>query len=720
MDVSTVTELNAETNQLNSDLSLKVQPGSPWPLGAHWDGAGVNFALFSENAKSVELCLFDGGGKRETARIRIPHWTDQVWHAYLPGLAPGQLYGYRVDGLYDPEKGQLFNPNKLLLDPYARAIVGELAMEEMQFDDELYYSQRDTRDNAAAVPKSAVVDDSFDWGNDRPPRTAWAETVLYEVHVKGFTQTHPQVPAALRGSYAGMASPAALAHFARLGITAVNLLPVHYHFDERHLLQMDLKNYWGYNTIGFFAAHPYCQAAGGELSAVDEFKTMVRTLHAEGIEVILDVVYNHTAESDHHGPTLCFRGIDNSIYYRLQPGQPRYPENVTGCGNTFNLSHPRVLQLVMDSLRYWVTEMHVDGFRFDLAVTLAREDRGFDSQCSFLNAVRQDPVLAGVKLIAEPWDIGPEGYQLGRFPSGWSEWNDRYRDTVRDFWLRGHATMGEVAGRLCASSDLFRHQGRKPRASINFITAHDGFTLHDLTTFDNKHNEANGEDNRDGHGHNLSWNCGFEGECEATQVLRLRHRLQRALLATLLCSQGVPMLLGGDELGRTQRGNNNAYCQDNEINWFDWENADQALIDFVARLIRLRREFPQLRRADWLAGKVVHGRHADVVWLLPDGNPLTAAQWIDPSHRAFGFILSPEQPAGPLLLCLINAGVSVIRFKLPPGPWSVLLDTSAEPAGQPTIVSLEGTVDVAAHSIALITQSSEALEANGRQPAPAG
>ena len=705
---------------MNSDLSLKVQPGSPWPLGAHWDGAGVNFALFSENAKSVELCLFDGGGKRETARIRIPHWTDQVWHAYLPGLAPGQLYGYRVDGLYDPEKGQLFNPNKLLLDPYARAIVGELAREEMQFDDELYYSQRDTRDNAAAVPKSAVVDDSFDWRNDRPPRTAWAETVLYEVHVKGFTQTHPQVPAALRGSYAGMASPAALAHYARLGITAVNLLPVHYHFDERHLLQMDLKNYWGYNTIGFFAAHPYCQAAGGELSAADEFKTMVRTLHAEGIEVILDVVYNHTAESDHHGPTLCFRGIDNSIYYRLQPGQPRYPENVTGCGNTFNLSHPRVLQLVMDSLRYWVTEMHVDGFRFDLAVTLAREDRGFDSQCSFLNAVRQDPVLAGVKLIAEPWDIGPEGYQLGRFPSGWSEWNDRYRDTVRDFWLRGHATMGEVAGRLCASSDLFRHQGRKPRASINFITAHDGFTLHDLTTFDNKHNEANGEDNRDGHGHNLSWNCGFEGECEATQVLRLRHRLQRALLATLLCSQGVPMLLGGDELGRTQRGNNNAYCQDNEINWFDWENADQALIDFVARLIRLRREFPQLRRADWLAGKVVHGRHADVVWLLPDGNPLTAAQWIDPSHRAFGFILSPEQPAGPLLLCLINAGVSVIRFKLPPGPWSVLLDTSAEPAGQPTIVSLEGTVDVAAHSIALITQSSEALEANGRQPAPAG
>ena len=696
-----------------------MQPGSPWPLGARWDGAGVNFALFSENARSVELCLFDAGGKRETARIRLPHWTDQVWHAYLPGLAPGQLYGYRVDGLYDPEKGQVFNPHKLLLDPYARAIVGELARDEMQFDDELYFSQRDNRDNAAAVPKSCVVDNSFDWGDDRPPRTAWAETVLYEVHVKGFTQAHPEVPAALRGSYAGMASPAALAHFARLGITAVNLLPVHYHFDERHLLQMGLRNYWGYNTIGFFAAHPYCRSGSGELSAADEFKAMVRTLHAAGIEVILDVVYNHTAESDRHGPTLCFRGIDNSIYYRLQPGQPRYPENFTGCGNTFNLSHPRVLQLVMDSLRYWVTEMHVDGFRFDLAVTLAREDRGFDPHSSFLNAVRQDPVLAGVKLIAEPWDIGPEGYQLGRFPSGWSEWNDRYRDTVRDFWLRGHATMGELAGRLCASSDLFRFQGRKPRASINFITAHDGFTLHDLTTYDNKHNEANGEDNRDGHGHNLSWNCGFEGETEATHVLRLRRRLQRALLATLLCSQGVPMLLGGDELGRSQRGNNNAYCQDNEINWFDWASADQALIDFVACLIRLRREFPQLRRADWLAGKVVHGRHADVVWLLPDGNPLTAPQWIDPSHRAFGFILSPEQAGGPLLLCLLNAGVGVVRFKLPAGPWSALVDTSVEPSGQPTILSLEGAIDVAAHSIALLKQPSEALQVQGREDVPA-
>ena len=689
-----------------------MRPGSPSPLGAHWDGAGVNFALFSEHATSIELCLFDATGKRETARVRLQHWTDQVWHAYLPGIAPGQLYGYRVDGSYDPEKGQLFNPHKLLLDPYARAIVGELAAAEMQFDDARYFTRRDTRDNAADVPKSCVVQDSFDWGDDRPPATPWAETVLYEVHVKGFTQTHPDVPAALRGTYAGLASPAALAHFARLGVSAVNLLPVHHHLDERHLLRTGLKNYWGYNTIGFFAAHPYCQSAAGGAAAADEFRSMVRTLHAAGLEVIIDVVYNHTAESDQQGPTLCFRGIDNRIYYRLQRGQPRYPENFTGCGNTLNLSHPRVLQMVLDSLRYWVTEMHVDGFRFDLAVTLAREDHGFDPQSGFLNTVRQDPVLAGVKLIAEPWDIGPGGYQLGRFPSGWSEWNDRYRDTVRDFWLRGHATMGELAKRLCASSELFRDQGREPRASLNFITAHDGFTLHDLTTFDNKHNEANGEDNRDGHGHNLSWNCGIEGETDAPRVVLLRRRLRRALLATLFFSQGVPMLLGGDELGRSQRGNNNAYCQDNEINWFDWASADQALIDFVSRLIGLRREFPQLRRADWLTGNVVHGSHADIVWLPPDGGPMTAALWTHPANRAFGFMLGPETAGGPLLLCLINGAVTDVTFRLPPGAWSLLIDTSAEP-GQPGELTLEGATDVAAHGIVLLKQPCGTLQAEG-------
>ncbi len=681
-----------------------MQAGSPCPLGAHWDGAGVNFALFSEHAKSVELCLFDADGKQETARVKLVHWTDQVWHGYLPGLAPGQLYGFRVDGPYQPEQGCLFNPNKLLLDPYARAIVGGVEAAEMYFDADRYLHERDTRDNAAAVPKSCVVHHDFDWGNDRPPRTPWAETVLYEVHVKGFTQTHPEIAPELRGSYAGLVSPPALAHLTRLGVTAVNLLPVHFHLDERHLLELGLKNYWGYNTIGFFALHPYCQGGADGRAAADEFKAMVRTLHAAGIEVIIDVVYNHTAESDQNGPSLCFRGIDNQAYYRLQPGQPRYPENFTGCGNTLNLSHSRVLQMVMDSLRYWVTEMHVDGFRFDLAVTLAREDHGFDAQCGFLDAVRQDPVLAGVKLIAEPWDIGPDGYQLGHFPSGWSEWNDRYRDTARDFWLRGHATMGELARRLCASSELFRHQGRKPRASINFITAHDGFTLHDLTTYDYKHNEANGEDNRDGHGHNLSWNCGFEGECDAVQVLKLRARLQRALLATLLCSQGVPMLLGGDELGRSQRGNNNAYCQDNEINWYDWANADQALIDFVCRLIRLRREFPQLRHADWLSGNVVHGRHGDVVWLGPDGNPLTAAQWIDPSHRAFGFMLSPVAADGPLLLCLINPGVAAARFKLLAGQWATVIDTACDPAGQPAMANVEGSLDLAAHSLAMLTQ----------------
>ncbi|MDD5176857.1 MAG: glycogen debranching protein GlgX [Sterolibacterium sp.] len=687
-----------------SGFSSSLMPGSPWPLGAHWDGAGVNFALFSQHATTVELCLFDAEGKKEIALIRLRNWTNQVWHGYLPGIAPGQLYGYRIDGGYDPDMGHRFNPNKLLLDPYARAIVGELDREEMHFDDDQYDRSRDTRDNAATMLKSCVINDGFDWGHDSPPKTAWAETVLYEVHVKGFTQVHPEVPAALRGSYAGLASPAALAHLTRLGITAVNLLPVHYHLDEYRLLQNGLSNYWGYNSIGFFAPHPGYHSGATGLSVANEFKLMVKTLHAAGIEVIIDVVYNHTAESDRHGPTLSFRGIDNSTYYRLKPGQPRSPENFTGCGNTLNLSHPRVLQMVMDSLRYWVTEMHVDGFRFDLAVTLAREDSGFDTHSGFLNTVLQDPVLAGVKLIAEPWDLGPDGYQLGRFPPGWAEWNDRYRDTVRDFWLRRHATMGELAERLCASSDLFRHQGRKPQASVNFISAHDGFTLHDLTTFEQKHNESNGEDNRDGHNQNLSWNCGVEGECDAAQVLALRRRLQRALLAMLLFSQGVPMLLGGDELGRSQHGNNNAYCQDNEINWFDWASADQELIDFVSRLIDLRRHFPQLRRTDWLTGKSMHRRHTDIVWLHPHGSPMAAAQWNDPAQRAFGFTLGPETSDGPLLLCLINAEIGDVSFQLPPGMWSTLIDTSVEATSNARISTLDGIVDIAAHSIVLLEQ----------------
>ena len=692
-------------------------PGSHWPLGAHWDGRGVNFALFSEFATGVTLCLFDTAGQQETSRFELQHQTDQVWHIYLPGVTPGQVYGYRVDGPYDPDNGQRFNPHKLLLDPYAREIVGRLDSAEMYFDDERYATLREVSDNAAGRLKSRVVHDDFAWGSDRPPRRPWSETILYEVHVKGFTRTHPELPEDLRGSYAGLASPPALAHFKQLGITAVNLLPVHYHLDEYRLSQQGLSNYWGYNSIGFFAAHPGYHSGNSALSVADEFRTMVRTLHAAGIEVILDVVYNHTAESDRHGPTLCFRGIDNRNYYRHAPGQLRHPENFTGCGNMLNLSHPRVLQLVMDSLRYWVAEMHVDGFRFDLAATLAREEHGFDPRCSFLNALRQDPLLAGIKLIAEPWDIGPDGYQLGRFPPGWAEWNDRYRDTVRSFWLRRQATPGELAGRLCGSSDLFRHQGRQPQAGVNFIAAHDGFTLRDLTAYEHKHNHANGEDNRDGHQQNLSWNCGCEGETDQAQILLLRRRLQRSLLATLLLAQGVPMLLGGDEMGRSQGGNNNAYCQDNEVNWFDWGSVDRHLLAFVASLIRLRREHPQLRRSEWLTGAAQPGGAADIAWLQPGGGEMTAERWNDPTRRAFGFVLGPVCNTDPLLLCLINGGLDPVPFRLPPGSWISLLDSGAELTESAAPPLAGGSIELVPLSIKLLKQPIDVHQHEGAQHA---
>jgi len=692
------------------DPELQLLPGLPWPLGAHWDGNGVNFALFSQFATSVVLCLFDADGRQETRRLTLCERTDQVWHGYLPGIAPGQLYGYRVDGPYDPDNGHRFNPHKLLLDPYAREIVGDLAADEMRFDDERYAANRDTRDNAAEALKSRVVHDRFDWGDDCPPRLSWADTVLYEVHVKGYTRCHPEVPEALRGTYAGLASPAALAHLKRLGVTAVNLLPVQHHLDEYRLRQLGLSNYWGYNSIGFFAPHPGYASGSDGVSAANEFRQMVKTLHASGIEVILDVVYNHTAESDRFGPTLCFRGIDNCTYYRLTPGQLRMPENHTGCGNMLNLKHPRVLQLVMDSLRYWVTEMHVDGFRFDLAVTLARTDHGFDPHCSFLAAMRQDPVLAGVKLIAEPWDIGPDGYQLGRFPPGWAEWNDRYRDTVRNFWLRRHAGMGDLARRLCGSSELFEHLDRRPQAGINFITAHDGFTLRDLTSYEHKHNEANGEANRDGHNQNLSWNCGAEGETEDAAVLQRRRRLQRALLATLLVSQGVPMLLGGDELGRSQRGNNNAYCQDNEINWYDWSRADENLSEFVARIIRLRREFPQLRRTAWFTGRKQSGQTADILWLHPGGREMCVADWHDPDRHAFGFLLGAESERETPLLCLINAELDARQFVLPPASWSLRLDSSGTGPQAPAGATFAGSIELPVLSLLLLTPSSVPAE----------
>ncbi|MDH5512724.1 MAG: glycogen debranching protein GlgX, partial [Gammaproteobacteria bacterium] len=541
--------------------NIPVWPGRPYPLGATWDGEGVNFALFSEHAEKVELCLFESRGNRETARIPLAWQTDLVWHCYLPEARPGQLYGYRVYGPYEPKKGKRFNHNKLLIDPYAKAIEGQVKWSNADFGYRVGHKHEDLSfdrsNNAPGIPKCKVIDPAFTWGGDKPPRTPWHETIIYEMHVKGFTQNHPQVPPALRGTYAGLATEPVIRHLKYLGVTAVELMPVHTFVDERHLVEKGLRNYWGYNSIGFFAPDMRYSATG----LVGEFKTMVKTLHSNGIEVILDVVYNHTAEGNHLGPTLSFRGIDNEAYYRLNADDPRYYVDFTGCGNTLNMQHPRVLQIIMDSLRYWVLEMHVDGFRFDLASALARELHEVNRLSAFFDIIHQDPVLSQVKLIAEPWDLGEGGYQVGNFPVGWTEWNGKYRDVVRAYWKGEGGIMGEMAYRLTGSSDLYGHSGRRPYASINFITAHDGFTLHDLVSYNDKHNEANGENNRDGHDHNLSWNCGAEGPTDDPVINTMRAQQKRNFLVTLLFSQGVPMLLAGDEMGRTQQGNNNAYCQ---------------------------------------------------------------------------------------------------------------------------------------------------------------
>ncbi len=548
-----------------------VWPGEPYPLGATWDGQGVNFALFSENAEGVELCLFDPSGKQEVERIELRERTDRIWHCYLPYCRLGQLYGYRVYGPYDPENGHRFNPNKLLLDPYAKATVGSLDWDYPNFGYTLGVEGEDLafdeRDNAAGMPKCRVVDTAFTWGEDRPPRTPWDETVIYELHVKGFTKRHPNVPEELRGTYAGLASAPAIEHLKRLGVTAVELMPVHSFVDDGHLVEKGLKNYWGYNSIGFFAPDMRYSATGN----ISEFKTMVKRLHSAGLEVILDVVYNHTAEGNHLGPTLSFRGIDNTAYYRLLPDDPRYYMDFTGTGNTLNMMHPRVLQLIMDSLRYWILEMHVDGFRFDLASALARQLYEVDQLSSFFTIIHQDPVISQAKLIAEPWDVGEGGYQVGNFPVGWAEWNGKYRDAVRSYWKGDGGLVDELAYRLTGSSDLYERGGRRPCASINFVTAHDGFTLRDLVSYDDKHNEANGEDNNDGERYNLSRNYGVEGPTDDLEIKRTRARQRRNIIATLLLSQGVPMILSGDEIGRTQNGNNNAYCQDNEISWLDWD-----------------------------------------------------------------------------------------------------------------------------------------------------
>ncbi len=680
-----------------------VWPGRPYPRGANWDGEGVNFALFSEHAERVELCVFDDAGRRQVQRVELRERTDQVFHCYLPEARPGMLYGYRVHGPYKPEEGHRFNPNKLLLDPYARNIVGAMRWSDALFGYTIGSRREDLgmdrRDSARGMPKCKVIDPAFTWADDRSPQIPWHDMVVYETHVRGFTKRHPEVPPALRGTYAGLASTPAIEYLKRLGVTTVELMPVHAFVDDRHLLERGLHNYWGYNTIGFFAPEARYSASG----KVNEFKTMVKTLHSAGIEVILDVVYNHTAEGSQLGPTLCFRGVDNASYYRLVQGDRRHYMDYTGCGNTLNMQHPRVLQLIMDSLRYWVTEMHVDGFRFDLAAALARELHEVDRLGAFFDILRQDPILNHVKLIAEPWDLGEGGYQVGNFPTGWAEWNDKYRDTMRAYWKGDGGLIGEFSSRLTGSSDLYGRSGRRPHASVNFVAAHDGFTLRDLVSYNGKHNAANGEENRDGHNHNLSWNCGVEGPTDDPAINALRARQSRNLLATLLFSQGVPMLLAGDEIGRTQQGNNNAYCQDNAISWHDWEldDAQQKLLRFVQRLIALRRAHPVFRRRDFFQGRPLRGRDVkDIVWLTDAGHEMSDEEWEKHHARALGVYLAGEgltetDARGQLLrddnfLLLFNAHHDVVPFRMPEygGRWVVMLDTSHQDGLAPG-----GTID---------------------------
>jgi len=682
-----------------SPAGVRTRPGRPYPLGATWDGAGVNFALFSEHATAVELCLFDPGDPgRETHRIPIREHTDQIWHVYLPEARPEVLYGYRVHGPWQPEAGHRFNPAKVLIDPYARAIAGAASWSDAMFGHRVGIPDGDLivddRDNAPYLPKSVVVDPAFTWGDDRPPRTPWHDTVIYEVHVKGFTARQPDVPRDKRGTYSGLASPSAVEHLKLLGVTAVELLPVHHSVTEKDLRDRGLTNYWGYNSIGFFAPDARYSSVGSRGAQVAEFKTMVKTLHRAGIEVILDVVYNHTAEGDHLGPTLSYRGIDNAAYYRLDGRDRRRYIDYTGCGNTLNMMHPRAIQLIMDSLRYWVLDMHVDGFRFDLAATLARELHDVDRLSAFFDVIHQDPVISQVKLIAEPWDLGEGGYQVGNFPVGWAEWNGKYRDTIRSYWRGDEGQLSELGYRLTGSSDLYEASGRRPYASVNFVTAHDGFTLGDLVAYDAKHNEGNGEDNRDGTDHNLSWNGGVEGPTDDAKVVQLRERQARNFLATLLLSQGIPMLCGGDEIGRSQSGNNNAYCQDNDISWFQWSLSRPAarLLEFTQRLIRLRREHPVFHRRTFFHGRRVLGAASkDLSWFRPDGKELTEDDWGNGQMRCLGLRLAGdaieevddmgEPIVGDTFLVLLNAHDQGIAFFLPGHDarvrWEPVLDTRA-------------------------------------------
>ncbi len=680
--------------------SVRTWLGYPYPLGATWLGNGVNFAIFSETATSVDLCLFDEvEARRENIQIPMTEQTDQVWHVFLPDVRPGQLYGYRVAGPYEPERGLRFNSSKLLLDPYAKAIAGQINWADEMFGyvvgDEKEDLEQDFRDDAWGMPKAVVIDNAFEWGeHEKRSGIPLHSSVIYELHVKGFTKLCPGVPEELRGTYAGLASPAAIEYFKNLGVTAVELLPVHAHINDKALIDRGLRNYWGYNTIGFFAPEAKYSSGGDHGQQVIEFKTMVRDLHAAGIEVILDVVYNHTAEGNQMGPTLSFRGVDNPAYYRLLPEDPRFYVDFTGTGNTFNLLHPRTLQLVMDSLRYWINDMKVDGFRFDLASTLARDMNGVNKLHAFFEIIHQDPVISQVKLIAEPWDVGEGGYQVGNFPVLWAEWNGKYRDEVRRFWKGDEGRVGEVAYRLTGSPDLYQTTGKRPYASINFVTAHDGFTLNDLVSYNEKHNEANGEDNHDGDNHNNSWNCGVEGPTEDPEINKLRERQRRNFLTTLFLSQGVPMLCAGDEWARTQEGNNNPYCQDNEISWLSWEHDEKqkALFDFTKRLIDLRHNHPVFRRPKFFQGRRIRGSEVkDVMWFNPGGNEMTDEEWGSSFVRCLGVMLSGDTmdisnfEGDPIrddtFLLLLNAHHEPIPFVLPGEEhveWLLILDTASE------------------------------------------
>ena len=678
---------------------MRVWPGRPYPLGATWDGLGVNFALFSEQATKVELCLFNGPqSTKEEQRVELIQYTDQVWHAYLPDVRPGQVYGYRVHGPYRPELGLRFNPNKVLVDPYAKSVVRQTKWHGSMFGYKRGTGQNDGgcdfEDNAAYAPLCAVIDPSFVWGDDAPPRIPWSETVIYEAHVKGLTARHPAVPEALRGTYAGLVSEDVIDHLQELGVTSIELMPVHQHEDEPFLLQRGLSNYWGYSTLSFFAPDIRFASSQGFMDQVREFKMMVRALHSAGMEVILDVVYNHTAEGNRWGPTLSLRGIDNLAYYRLQEDKGLYLD-FTGTGNSLNMMHPRVLQLIMDSLRYWVLEMHVDGFRFDLASTLARELYDVDRLAAFFDIIHQDPVLSQVKLIAEPWDLGSGGYQVGNFPVQWTEWNGKYRDAVRRYWRGECAVVGELATRLAGSSDLYAHSCRKPHASINFVICHDGFTLQDLVSYEQKHNEANKENNRDGTNSNLSWNCGQEGPSQNEEILALRRRQKRNFMATLFFSIGVPMLSGGDELGRTQQGNNNAYCQDSPLSWYPWDltSSDASFVRFVRRVSALRRSQPVFKRQNFFQGRSIHGSESkDITWLREDGEEMKHKDWLDPSRCVIGLMLGGDalneidergrSISGDTMLMLVNSNAWPVDFTLPSytnsDEWQVMLDTRYE------------------------------------------